>query len=57
MSDVLYQKPARYIYQLKIDEAKFEPRLKLFIGEAGALAKTKYNQISYVGGFMGNKYN
>jgi len=43
MSDVLYQKTARYIYQIKIDEAKLEHRLKLFIGEAGKLVKTKYN--------------
>ena len=45
------------IYQIKIEENKFEPRLKLFIGESGNLVKTLYNQISYVGGFMGNKYN
>lgn len=41
MSEVLYQKHERYVYNIKLENP--EPRLKLFVGEAGKLVQTRFN--------------
>ena len=55
MAEVLYQQHERYVYNIKLDDS--EPRLTLFLGEAGKLVRARFNQIVYQGGFMGTTFN